>query len=151
MFRKAFTLYADQIAMPDTIRKPFCAELKRWDHSPRDAAKVAEKYLSTFDFTWPDGLVFLREYQGRRGTFKQLAALFAGCVYSKHRFFDQFEMAKRTSRAFPNLILSRGPVMQSCPIHGDKEGIILPVYDNYWQEYPLRESVFCRCRVRQTK
>lgn len=62
---------------------------------------------------------------------------------------EQFKRARQTQDSHPWLLLSGGPTREPCPVHAPDFGLVLPVDDPYWQQYPLRRHPGCKCRVRQ--
>jgi hypothetical protein len=148
-FSTAFELVAQEIGVPAQFREGFCDALRSREDNPRAAAKIAEDWLSCFPFAWPEGERFLREYEGKKATAKQLAALVATYVTGKCRTLEQWERIARTEGTHPYLLLAPGPVRKPCPIHEGLYDLVLPVEHSFWIERPLRETVFCRCSVRQ--
>lgn len=63
-------------------------------------------------------------------------------------YIAQVERAQRTKKALPYFILSRGPALNPCPVHRKNEGLVLPVDDLYWIDFPMRKQPECKCRVR---
>lgn len=64
-------------------------------------------------------------------------------------YLGQIERALRTKDFLPYFLMSRGPDLKICPIHGKNKGLVLRVDDPYWIDYPMRKHPDCKRRVRQ--
>lgn len=147
-FDQAFQEVAIEVNIPAEFRAPLCRAMKKHIDSPRDAAKVAEVWLSKFEFKWSDGETFLRDYENKKGTFKQLCALFARYVSGKHSLAEQWERTQESKKSTPYVMISWGTTIKPCPDHVGTKGLVLPVDHPYWNDRPLRQRVFCQCRIR---
>lgn len=148
-FDEAFQEVAEELNIPAEYRTSLCRAIKEHIDSPRDAAKAAEVWLSKFNFQWPEGMASLQNCSGKKGTFKQLCELVAHYVISKYRVAEQWQRIEKTKGGLPYVLLTFGPVMCRCPIHGDDYGLLLPVDHAYWKKYPPCEHIDCHCRIRQ--
>ena len=67
---------------------------------------------------------------------------------TQKRYAKQLERARRNKKSHPWLLLRHGPTVEPCPIHAKNDGLVLPVDDSYWTDYPMRSIPECRCGVR---
>ena len=61
----------------------------------------------------------------------------------------QLKRAQRSKKSHPYLLLCKGPAEQPYPVHSSDWGMMLPVDDNYWTAFPMKEHSGCTCSVRQ--
>lgn len=148
-FGGAFLEVAEEVGIPEELQGPFCKALEATINNPRKAGKVAQDWLSRFEFRWPDGEVYLLEQVNKKDTFKPLCNLFVSYVTGKYHQREQWTRIHRSKDVLPYLLLLHGPTPKPCLVHKDVHGLVLKVEHPYWQAHPLCQSVFCRCRYRQ--
>ncbi len=62
---------------------------------------------------------------------------------------QKLKQALRQKSGMPYLTIILGPTKEQCPVHTKNKGLVLPVDDRYWTEFPMRETSACRCSIRQ--
>ncbi len=62
---------------------------------------------------------------------------------------QKLKQALRQKSVMPYLTIILGPTKEQCPVHTKNKGLVLPVDDRYWTEFPMRETSACRCSIRQ--
>ncbi len=148
VFFDVFQIVAKEAGVPERLWSAFSSQLELCRDNPKQGAKVAEKWLSQFEFHWPEGLEYTQKFLGQKGTFKQLSAVFSRYISRKILQEEQLVRAARNRSTHPYLKLSRGTSMLPCPVHGADYGIVLLLDHSYWSSHPLRASVFCDCSIR---
>lgn len=63
-------------------------------------------------------------------------------------YADQLQRALENKSTHPYLQLLKGPSLEPCTVHGAHENMLLPVEDDYWRYFPMREAEDCLCHVR---
>ncbi len=141
-------VYLEQIDFPGRLIQSFLYDLDSCDNgNPRELARVCENYFSQYDFSWPQGVEYLKN-EGKRGTYKQLCSLFAGRYLRLERHQEQIEQVKNCVGTLPYVELSKGPTVHDCPIHSEFYDKIFHFNPSFFKRYPFHAELECNCSWR---